>query len=196
LHKIGEGKDAAMPLKYALLGFLNYQPMTGYDLKQHFDRSIYYFWNAKLSQIYPTLNRMKEDGWLTMEVDYQENRPNRKVYHITETGRGEFQRWLREPTDMAPIREPFLIKVFFGGQLGKEEILAQLRRHQTLHQEQLVTYQETAQNAIQQNVDATGLVRDGVFWGLTLEMGAKYEQGWIEWCEEAIKKIEAMDDDR
>jgi DNA-binding PadR family transcriptional regulator len=183
-------------LKHALLGFLSYQPMTGYDLKQHFDRSIYYFWNAKLSQIYPTLNRMREDGWLTMEVDYQEDRPNRKVYHITETGRGELHRWLREPVDKAPIRDAALIQVFFGGKLEKEEILAQLRRHLTLHREQLTAYHEKVRMVIQQNVEATGMVRESVFWGLTLDMGIKYEQGWIEWCEEAIEKIEVMDDDR
>ena len=181
-----------MPLKHALLGFLNYQPLTGYDLKQHFDRSIYYFWNAKLSQIYPTLTRMKDDGWLTMEVDYQEDKPNRKVYQITESGREEFQRWQQEPPVMSPIREPFLIKVFFGGRLKKEEMLEQLHRQLALHQEQLVTYQETAGKAIQENVEATGLTRDGVFWGLTLEMGVKYEQGWIEWCQEAITRIENL----
>ncbi|MEA3439723.1 MAG: PadR family transcriptional regulator, partial [Chloroflexota bacterium] len=148
-----------MSLKHALLGFLSYQPMTGYDLKQHFDRSIYYFWNAKLSQIYPTLNRMREDGWLTMEVDYQEERPNRKVYHITDAGRGELHRWLREPVDMAPVRDVFLIKIFFGGKLEKVEMLAQLRRHLILHQEQLAAYQGTVQQAIQQNAEATGLVR-------------------------------------
>jgi len=184
-----------MSLKHALLGFLNYQPMTGYDLKQHFDRSIYYFWNAKLSQIYPTLNRMREGGWLTMEVDYQEDKPNRKVYHITETGRGELHRWLQEPVGMAPVRDEFLIKIFFGGKLEKEEMLAQLHCHLTLHQEQLAAYQETVQKTIQQSAEATGLLREGVFWGLTLDMGMKYEQGWIEWCEEAIGKIEAMDDD-
>ena len=185
-----------MSLKHALLGFLSYQPMTGYDLKQHFDRSIYYFWNAKLSQIYPTLNRMREDDWLTMEVDYQEDRPNRKVYHITDAGRGELHRWLREPVDKALIRDVFLIKIFFGGKLEKEEILAQLRRHLTLHQQELASYQGTVQKAVQQKAEATGMVREGLFWGLTLEMGIKYEQGWIEWCEEAIEKIEAMDDDR
>ena len=184
-----------MSLEHALLGFLDYQPMTGYDLKQHFDRSIYYFWNAKLSQIYPALNRMREEGRLTMEVDYQEDRPNRKVYHITKTGREELHRWLLEPVDKSPIRDVFLIKIFFGGKLKKEEILAQLRRHLALHQEQLATYQETVQKVIQQNVETTGMVREGVFWGLTLEMGVKYEEGWIEWCQEAIERIGAVDDD-
>ena len=43
-----------MSLKHALLGLLNYRPMTGYDLKQRFDHSISHFWSANLSQIYPT----------------------------------------------------------------------------------------------------------------------------------------------
>lgn len=178
-----------MPLKHALLGFLSQQPMTGYDLKQHFDRSIYYFWNAKLSQIYPTLNRMKEDGWLTMKVEHQEDRPNRKVYYITEAGRGELRRWLQEPMDLPLIRMPFLIKVFFGAELEKEEMLAQLRHHLTLHQERLATYQGSVRDAIQQKVEAAGLERKGIFWEMTLDMGIKYERQWIEWCREAIEKI-------
>jgi hypothetical protein len=34
--------------------------------------------------------------------------------------------------------------------------------------------------------------REAFFWELTLDRGIKYEQGWIEWCQEAIEKIEAM----
>ncbi|HID63899.1 MAG TPA: PadR family transcriptional regulator [Anaerolineae bacterium] len=184
-----------MSLKHALLGFLSYAPMTGYELKQHFDQSIYYFWNAKLSQIYPTLNRMKEEGLLTMEVKYQEDKPNRKVYHITDAGREELQRWLREPADLSPVRVAFLIKVFFGGRLEKEEILAQLRRHLALRREQLAAYRGPVREVLQQNIEATGLEREGFFWGLTLDMGIKYVEGWIEWCERAIEKIEAMNDD-
>ncbi len=181
-----------MSLKHALLGFLNYAPMTGYELKQHFDRSIYYFWNAKLSQIYPTLNRMKEEGLLMMEVEYQESKPNRKVYHVTDAGREELHRWLREPADAPPLRIAFLIKIFFGGKLTKEEILAQLRHQLALHQERLAAYQREVRDAIRQNVEATGLKRESFFWGLTLDMGIRYEESWIEWCQETVAKIEAM----
>jgi DNA-binding PadR family transcriptional regulator len=181
-----------MSLKHALLGFLSYRPMTGYDLKQHFDRSIYYFWNANLSQIYPTLSKMKDEGWLTMEVELQEDRPNRKVYHITTAGREELQRWLQSPADVAPVRDAFLIKIFFGGQLDKEDSLSQLRCHLALHQEQLAVYQETVRGRIQQSMEGTGMEREAFFWNLTLDRGMKYEQGWIEWCQETIAKIEAL----
>lgn len=179
-----------MSLKHALLGFLNYTNMTGYELKQHFDQSVHHFWNANLSQIYPTLSQMVEEGLLTMEVEYQENRPNRKVYHITDAGREELQRWLREPMDLQPIRHAFLIKVFFGGSLGKEEIAAQLRHNLELHRKLLATYLGPVQEVLQQNIRATSLEREGLYWGLTLEAGIKQEKTWIEWLEEAIKKIE------
>jgi len=179
-----------MSLKHALLGFLNYACMSGYELKQHFDQSIQHFWNANLSQIYPTLGQMEEEGLLTMEVEYQENRPNRKIYHITDAGCKELQRWLREPMDLQPIRQAFLIKVFFGGNLAKEEILAQLHHDLELHRELLATYLGPVQEGLQQSIEATGLEREGLFWDLTLEAGVKLKKAWIEWLEAAIKKIE------
>ena len=68
-----------MSLKYALLGFLNYGPHTGYELKKFFDVSVAHFWNAELSQIYPTLKTLETEGLVDMDVQVQADRPNRKV---------------------------------------------------------------------------------------------------------------------
>ena len=78
-----------MSLKHALLGFINYGPMTGYELKKFFDTSVAHFWNAELSQIYPALKAMESEGLVEMKVEVQDDRPNRKVYSITENGRRE-----------------------------------------------------------------------------------------------------------
>ena len=56
-----------MSLPHALLGLINYQPTTGYELKATFNRSIHFFWNATLPQIYRTLNQMEKKGWLTAD---------------------------------------------------------------------------------------------------------------------------------
>jgi len=184
-----------MSVKHALLGFLNYAPLTGYELKQFFDQSIHHFWNANLSQIYPALNRMKEDGLLTMEVDYQNDKPNRKVYSITDAGREELQRWLLEPVDLPQTRVPFLIQVFFSGGLKKEEVLTQLRRHLAAHHKILTSYKGPVRKVVQQNIENTGLEREGVFWGLTLDAGIENEKSWIRWCRNAIKKIEEMNNE-
>lgn len=182
-----------MSVRHALLGFLNHRPMTGYELKRYFDQSIHHFWSAKLSQIYPTLNEMKKDGLLTMEVKYQSDKPNRKVYSITEAGRKELQRWLLEPVDLPQMRIPFLIQIFFSGGLKKQEVLIQLRRHLTAHQRLLASYKGPVQKVLQKNIEKTGLEREGIFWRLTLDAGIENEKSWIRWCRNAIKKIEEMD---
>ena len=83
-----------MSLDFAILGFLNYAPMSGYDLKKYFDGSVRHFWYADQSQIYRSLAKLKEKDWVEMEVETQEDRPNRKVYSITASGRDAFQEWL------------------------------------------------------------------------------------------------------
>ena len=71
-------------LKYALLGFLNYDNKTGYELKQTMDRSTNHFWHAKQSQIYQTLKKLESDGLVVSHPEHQESRPDRRVYAITD----------------------------------------------------------------------------------------------------------------
>src|SRR5712692_3445189 len=148
-----------MSLKHALLGFINYGPMTGYELKKFFDTSVAHFWNAELSQIYPTLKHMEADGLVQMSVDIQEDRPNRKVYSITEAGRGELIDWLGQPAEPEQLREPLLIKVFFGAALPKQELLRVLEQEVARHQE----YQASLEQGLAmvgRFAEAVGLRRD------------------------------------
>jgi len=79
-----------MSLEFAILGFLNYHPYTGYDLKKIFDTSIRHFWPADQSQISHTLAHLTDEGFVQMEEVPMEDRPDRKVYQITDAGRQEF----------------------------------------------------------------------------------------------------------
>src|SRR5438552_16270601 len=110
-----------MSLKHALLGFINYGPMTGYELKKFFDTSVAHFWNAELSQIYPSLKALEGEGLVEMNVEVQADRPNRKVYSITDDGRRELLEWLATPAESDQVREPLLVKLFFGSSLPKRD---------------------------------------------------------------------------
>ena len=74
-----------MSLKHAILGFLQYGPSTGYELKKVFDNSVQHFWPADQSQIYRTLVWLEEQGWVSMELIPQDDHPDRKVYSISVT---------------------------------------------------------------------------------------------------------------
>ena len=182
-----------MSLKYALLGFLNHSSMTGYDLKQHFDRSVRHFWSANLSQIYPALSQMEKDGLLTMEVENQEKHPPRKVYRITGAGRRELKQWLAEPIGLPSLRIPFLVKVFFGGCLEKEEIIALLKDHLSRHRALMDRYLQIRKE-IMEHPESKGMEKEFFFGNLTLGVGIKIEQAWIDWLEESVANIEEMNE--
>ncbi len=181
-----------MSLKHALLGFLNYQSMTGYTLKQCFDQSVQHFWNASLSQIYPTLNQMKEEGLLTMEIKYQDASPNAKIYQITAAGRSELQRWLAEPIEAQPSRSAFLVKIFFSANIDRQVVLAQLKERLEQAKANLVRYHQSQQEIINRRASANDSPQDCLFWSLTADYGIKHEEANIAWYKESIKTIEAL----
>ena len=65
---------------------------------------------------------MQREGLLSMHVEHQEDRPNRKVYEITDEGREEFEGWMRQATDLPSLKDAFLIKLFFGGATDRATI--------------------------------------------------------------------------
>ena len=59
-------------LKYAILGLINREPMTGYDITREFNsNNLANFWYAKHSQVYPELSRLMEEKLVTCEVVIQ-----------------------------------------------------------------------------------------------------------------------------
>lgn len=180
-----------MSLKHALLGILSFEPMTGYEVKQFFDSSVQHFWNAELSQIYPTLKALEESGFVDMRVEVQQHRPNRKIYAITAEGRAEFRRWIRGAQPPADVRDPFLIKIFFGTEVPVEDTIILLRR-QMEEQQKLLLFSETVlRDKITQGVKHGHSARHGMYWTLTLDLACSYRRTYIAWCEQAMRTLEA-----
>jgi DNA-binding PadR family transcriptional regulator len=179
-----------MSLDHALLGFLNYHPYTGYDLKKIFDTSVHHFWPADQSQIYRTLARLTEQGFAEMEKIPQEDRPDRKVYHITDAGRAELLRFLSGPPPMTEPRSAPLIQVFFAGQLSDEEVLAKFEGYAAIMRAFLSQYDQVADHLgpFQKEIPSP---REHFFWLLTLENGIRNMRANLEWAESVIERIKS-----
>lgn len=177
-----------MSLEHAILGFLNYAPMTGYELKKAFDASVRHFWPADQAQIYRTLRELAERGLVTVEVVPQEDRPNRKVYHITDAGREELHRWLRAPSAPEDPRVPLLVKVFFAGQLENDEAIALLEAYAEGLRARLNAYAQIPQ-ASAYYAELVNSPREVFFWALTLDYGTRLTRAALEWAEEAIRHL-------
>ncbi|QBD79555.1 PadR family transcriptional regulator [Ktedonosporobacter rubrisoli] len=121
-------------LRYIILGLLWAHPMSGYDIKQAFDRALASYWNAGNSQIYTTLKRLSQEKLVESEVIVQTTRPNRKVYRLTDAGQLELDRWLQEDVPARFTKDEFLTKLFFCGETSDEIALRHLREHhESLH---------------------------------------------------------------
>ena len=182
-----------MSLRYTLLGFLNYYPMTGYELKKFFDTSVAHFWNAEQSQIYSALKQLEGEDLVEMRIEMQTERPNRKVYSITEDGRSELLEWLATPAEPSQIREPLLIKLFFGRALPREALVAVLRSS-VGELERITAAYSGATEMIDRFAEAAGMEKDAQLWAMTVEAGISHNRAASAWAEDAIRKLEEMDD--
>jgi DNA-binding PadR family transcriptional regulator len=177
-----------MSLEHAILGFLNYHPYSGYDLKKIFDTSVQHFWPADQSQIYRTLNRLTEQGYAEMEKVAQEDRPDRKVYHITSAGREELVGWLSGQPPMEGPRSAPLIQVFFAGQLSDEQVLEKFEGYAAIMRAILERYEGVPDQLgpFQEEIPSS---REHFFWLLTLENGIRNMRANLEWAESVIARI-------
>jgi len=183
-------------LKYALLGLLQYAPMSGYDLEQFINNSITHFWHAKLSQIYRTLKQMEAAGLVTSEMQAQEQHRSKRVYEITPAGKAEFENWLGEySTELDETKLPFLLRTFFFGQASREQIETQFRLWKDLHIRQGKAYEKQVRPAIEAAVQRMDISKeDLLFWEATRRFGEMYEEMCLQWLEETLAALE-MDQD-
>ncbi len=120
-----------MSLPHFILGALADQPMTGYDLNKSFQMSINHFWSTDQSQIYRSLQRLKDEGFVRDKQVIQHESPNKKVYRITAAGTRELRRWLETPLDVqdAPVREGWLGQLFFGSHVEPSRTAEVMERY-------------------------------------------------------------------
>jgi molybdate-binding protein/DNA-binding PadR family transcriptional regulator len=100
---------------YALLGLLFKGERHGYDLKQTVDREFAPFWRIDFAQLYRSLARMKQSGWIHSRVEPGSGGPDRKMYKLAPSGRKVFRTWLQAPV---AGRDEFFVKLRLANAAG------------------------------------------------------------------------------
>jgi len=95
-------------LSYGLLSLLARSPLSGYDLTLR----IQPFWPAKHSQIYPLLANLEKDDQVTYELVAQTDKPDKKVYSITDKGIDSLKGWLSVPASDPVMRDELMLKAY------------------------------------------------------------------------------------
>ena len=180
-----------MALDHALLVSLLEKPSSGYELARRFDRSIGYFWHATHQQIYKVLARMEEAGWIAAEVQAGATAPDRKEYSVAAPGRAELSRWLAEPTDPEGTRDALMVKLRGAAFDDPTRLLPELEHHRATHANRLTAYR------IIETRDFSGtLDRQRALQYMVLKSGIRFEQGWLESCEEAMSLLHSFKQDK
>lgn len=175
-----------MSLAYVILGFLQKQDMTGYDLKTScFDQCIAHLWPADQAQIYKTLDKLFEQGWINCHVEIQCDRPNRKVYSLTELGKTELVRWLQSPQPLPTVRDTLLVQLFFGAELPNEAIASLLEQQLAAHYEKISDYQAIKLVSVDHELAAREQIIHQLLWELIIHR----EQVYIDWLKSAIATL-------
>lgn len=178
-----------MSLAHVILGLLEQQERTGYDLKNEcFDQCIGHLWQANQSQIYRTLDKLESQGWITCIVEIQHERPNRKVYHITETGVAELMRWLQTHQPLPIWREPLLVQLYFAAQLPNKVIIHLLEQELEARREKLAECEAISVPSL--NDPAAS--REQKMHRLVLELVKQREQTYLSWLKDAIETIQTQ----
>lgn len=181
-----------MPLEHAILAFLEYEPMTGYDLKKYFDVSITHFWTTTQSHIYKSLGRLEKKGWAEAKIIPQEGKPNRKEFHVTDAGRAELRHWLTTPLPLTPVRDDWLIQIFFSHFSSDEEIAALLEARMENIRGVVKNLRENAQAAINENAQRVGIERVRELWQITLDYGIDYYEAQLAWLEKTVERVKKL----
>jgi PadR family transcriptional regulator, regulatory protein AphA len=101
------------PTSFIVLGLLDQAPGTPYDLKARVSFGLGNFWTVQHAQLYTETARLAAEGLLNERRESEGRR--RKTYSITKAGEKVLGEWLARPvTELAELRDPGLLKVFFG----------------------------------------------------------------------------------
>ena len=178
-------------LKHGILGLLNYSDMTGYEIMEVFRDSLNYFWNAQTSQIYRDLQTLKNSGFVT-DTPVKGRGGDKKIYSITDSGREELLRWLRETRDES-VRSSLLMTTFFRGELPDEENLRYFEGVRAFSAA-VLEEMDAPDSKTQKYSDIMDARKKAVYWKMTVEYGRMYSKMLGEWAEKCIGLIKGEEE--
>lgn len=170
--------------RFAVLGMLTLQPMSGYDIRKAIDASIAHFWNESYGQIYPILKGLAREGLITANTRGNGLR-SRQEYAITAKGRSALEAWLGKPPRRDAVRNELLLKLFFARNAPLEQSLSYLEEYRRSQAAELQHFRRMECDLIREH----SAHRDLPYWLMTLRFGIRHCVATIRWAEDALREL-------
>lgn len=170
-----------MSIRHAILGFVSWQPLSGYDLKKLFGETEFIIWAGTGNQIYNNLIDLHREGLVSSETQQPERGPARKLYRITERGHAELDAWLASAPEPPQLRNTFLIQLAWADRMTPAALDDLLARYEQHVEVQLKMAEE---NGLRKEVDPARTARERYLWERVVENRVGFWRNELAWARE------------
>jgi DNA-binding PadR family transcriptional regulator len=177
-------------MRHAVLALLAGESRHGYELKQAFEQTFGSAWPPlNIGQIYTTLARLERDGLVAGRLVEQDSRPDKRVYELTDAGRGELSHWLDAPAAGPRLKDDFFTKLVLLGLPGVNgvdpaQLIARQRRE---YLQALRGLNELAHREQESGNQTAMLLIEGAM------LHAQADLRWLDLCEERLATVSRRD---
>ena len=174
-------------LRYAMLGLINREPTTGYEISKEFSGKLGSLWNAKHSQIYPELKKLLDEGLVEFITVIQGEVLEKKIYNTTPKGKEAFMEWLLadeqfccEPNDNLHVR------LYFCENMTYDQFRVSLLKQRERRAQGL----EGLSEKVKQWEDNVPMFNSPELGDYMLLQGARLrEKAYVEWLDHCLNHI-------
>ncbi|MHB1314813.1 MAG: PadR family transcriptional regulator [Christensenellales bacterium] len=167
-----------MELNEMILGFLDWKPLTGYELKSIFMELDFLPWSGNNNQIYKALLELERDGMVEKEVIPQEKTPAQKRYSVAEQGKSFLRAAVLKAPDLPVAKNDFLLHLAWSHGLSHDELMTLIGAYQkSLGTELLMCLEKNRRR----KVAVKRSEREGYIWDMIAHNRAAYLQNELNW---------------
>lgn len=180
-----------MSLRHILLGMLQ-QPHSGYDIKKEFEKSLRNFWRAELSQIYPLLQKMEQEGLVSSKEGASDMGPRKRIYRRAARGGRELSAWLSDGPVVGTERIGYLAQVYFLAHLKDDDkAIAFMEQLRDYMQRWLDVLESSEAEWRANDARYPDALPDSEFYAqLTLDLGLRKVRANVDWCEDCLARMQ------
>ncbi len=176
---------------FIILGLLNHEDLSGYDIKKQIDMGISRFWEVGYGQIYPSLKSLVDAGHIVKKDTETDKGPEKIIYSITKSGREALMEWLRIPEMKESAKYDILLKLYFGNMLSTQDNIDRIQLFEKKHlgnQEMMRFFKGNLEKVLDED-------KDHLYYYLTVLFGEKMYDAYVSWAKEAKTILEKYKED-
>ena len=182
-----------MSLNHVILGLLNREPLTGYEMKKIIQNTPFMHWSGNNNQIYKAVVELLDEGYVTKQVEHQDGAPSKNIYTLTDDGLREFTRWLLDVTDVPMFRKQFLIKLALANHLRRGDLESMLTSYEDSVKLQAALSEKEMDACYFAGREPSG---ESVFTDLIRENIRSFYSGEVSWVHKVRELISGLLDEK